>query len=75
MKIPSPRALLAYCKDAEKFPFLLLCIAAALLLCQHWGMTYSNSDDPNITRFTWAQVLEAASGQGRFWLVPISCTS
>lgn len=58
-------------KNPENLALMLLLLAACLLLGQHWGMTLSNSDDPAITRFTFAQVLETASSQGRFWLVPI----
>jgi hypothetical protein len=47
-------------------------IALALLLAQHWGMMLSNSDDPWIIRSTLDQVLETASTQGRFWLIPIN---
>lgn len=47
-------------------------LALALLLAQHWGMMLSNSDDPWIIRSTFAQVLETASTQGRFWLIPIN---
>nr|WP_315493454.1 hypothetical protein [uncultured Rhodoferax sp.] len=47
-------------------------LALALLLAQHWGMMLSNSDDPWIIRSTFAQVLETASVQGRFWLIPIN---
>jgi hypothetical protein len=47
-------------------------IALALLLAQHWGMMLSNSDDPWIIRSTWDQILETASAQGRFWLIPIN---
>jgi hypothetical protein len=50
----------------------VLGIALALLLAQHWGMMLSNSDDPWIIRSTMAQVLETASAQGRFWLIPIN---
>jgi hypothetical protein len=46
--------------------------ALALLLAQHWGMMLSNSDDPWIIRSTMEQVLETASAQGRFWLIPIN---
>ncbi|MFY8043779.1 MAG: hypothetical protein ACOVOD_12730, partial [Rhodoferax sp.] len=44
----------------------------ALLVGQHWGMMLSNSDDPWIVRSTMQQVLDTASSQGRFWLVPIN---
>jgi hypothetical protein len=47
-------------------------VALVLLLVQHWGMMLSNSDDPWIIRSTMAQVLETASAQGRFWLIPIN---
>jgi hypothetical protein len=47
-------------------------IALTLLVAQHWGMMLSNSDDPWIIRSTIAQVLETASAQGRFWLIPIN---
>lgn len=50
----------------------MVAIALALLLSQHWGMTLSNSDDPWIVRASMAQVLETASVQGRFWLIPIN---
>jgi hypothetical protein len=50
----------------------VLGIALTLLLAQHWGMTLSNSDDPWIIRATLDQVLETASAQGRFWLIPIN---
>ncbi|MGQ0708968.1 MAG: hypothetical protein ACT4NV_04385 [Rhodoferax sp.] len=35
-------------------------------------MFLSNSDDPWIIRSTWGEILQAASAQGRFWLVPIN---
>jgi hypothetical protein len=47
-------------------------LALALLLAQHWGMMLSNSDDPWIIRSTLVQVLDTASVQGRFWLIPIN---
>lgn len=47
-------------------------IALALLLWQHWGMMLSNSDDPWIVRASLEQVLDTASVQGRFWLIPIN---
>jgi hypothetical protein len=50
----------------------ILGIALALLLAQHWGMMLSNSDDPWIIRASLDQVLETASTQGRFWLIPIN---
>lgn len=49
-----------------------LALALGLLVAQHWGMFLSNSDDPWITRSTWEEILQAASTQGRFWLVPIN---
>lgn len=51
---------------------ILAALALALLLWQHWGMTLSNSDDPWIVRASMAQVLDTASVQGRFWLIPIN---
>ena len=50
----------------------LIFVAVSLLLSQHWGMLLSNSDDPWIVRSTWREILDAASAQGRFWLIPIN---
>lgn len=51
---------------------VLVGVAIALLTAQHWGMMLSNSDDPWIIRSTYQQILETASTQGRFWLIPIN---
>ncbi|WP_294769605.1 hypothetical protein [uncultured Rhodoferax sp.] len=51
---------------------ILMLLALALLLGQHWGMMLSNSDDPWIIRSSWAMNLKTASDQGRFWLIPIN---
>jgi len=51
---------------------ILLVLGLCLLVGQHWGMMLSNSDDPWITRSTFQEVLDTASAQGRFWLVPIN---
>lgn len=47
-------------------------LALLLLLAQHWGMMLSNSDDPWIIRSSFQHVLDTASVQGRFWLIPIN---
>jgi hypothetical protein len=47
-------------------------LALLLLLVQHWGMMLSNSDDPWIVRSSFQHVLDTASVQGRFWLIPIN---
>lgn len=52
--------------------FGLLLLALALMLGQHWGMTFTNSDDPWITRLGVQGSIDTAKGQGRFWLVPIN---
>lgn len=51
---------------------LLLAIGVCLLVGQHWGMMLSNSDDPWIIRSSFQDILDTASAQGRFWLVPIN---
>lgn len=56
----------------ERLALMLMLLALALLLGQHWGMMLSNSDDPWIIRSTWAMNLKTASDQGRFWLIPIN---
>ncbi len=55
-----------------KTVIILLVLGLCLLVGQHWGMMLSNSDDPWITRSTFQEVLDTASAQGRFWLVPIN---
>lgn len=47
-------------------------LALLLLLVQHWGMMLSNSDDPWIVRSSFQHILDTASVQGRFWLIPIN---
>lgn len=56
---------------------VLMALALVLLLAQHWGMSFTNSDDPWIVQLgydkgLWQGSLEAARVQGRFWLVPIN---
>jgi hypothetical protein len=46
--------------------------ALVLVLVQHWGMTFTNSDDPWIAQFGWQGSIDIAKTQGRFWLVPIN---
>lgn len=57
--------------------FVAMALALALLLLQHWGMTFTNADDPWIVQLgydtgIWQGSLDAAKVQGRFWLVPIN---
>ena len=49
-----------------------LFLALALMLAQHWGMTFSNSDDPWIAQLGLQGSIDTAKAQGRFWLVPIN---
>lgn len=56
----------------DEIAIVLTLLALALLLCQHWGMMLSNSDDPWIIQSTWDMNLKTASEQGRFWLIPIN---
>lgn len=56
-------------------PVVLLLLAAMLLLGQHWGMMFSNGDDPWVARASWDAILKTASEQGRFWLVPVNFLS
>lgn len=55
---------------------VLTALGLLLMLTQHWGMTFTNSDDPWIVQLGYDHGLvegsiEAAKAQGRFWLVPI----
>ncbi len=52
-----------------------LLLATALLLAQHWGMMFSNADDPWVARASLAAIQKTASEQGRFWLVPLNFIS
>lgn len=56
----------------HRWPLVLTGLALVLLLVQHWGMMLSNSDDPWIIRSSFQHVLDTASVQGRFWLIPIN---
>jgi len=56
----------------HRWPLGLTGLALLLLLVQHWGMMLSNSDDPWIIRSSFQHVLDTASVQGRFWLIPIN---
>lgn len=56
---------------------VLMALALLLLLAQHWGMSFTNADDPWIVQLgyekgLWQGSLDAAKVQGRFWLVPIN---
>lgn len=56
--------------------FVLSFLALILLLAQHWGMTFTNSDDPVIAQVGYGPGIlqgsyEEAKLQGRFWLIPI----
>ncbi|HEU0187227.1 MAG TPA: hypothetical protein VFR06_04970 [Gallionellaceae bacterium] len=56
---------------------VLMVLALLLLLAQHWGMSFTNADDPWIVQLgydkgLWQGSLDAAKVQGRFWLVPIN---
>lgn len=56
---------------------VLMALALLLLLAQHWGMSFTNADDPWIVQLgydkgVWQGSLDAAKVQGRFWLVPIN---
>ncbi len=56
---------------------VLMVLALVLLLAQHWGMSFTNADDPWIVQLgydkgLWQGSLDAAKVQGRFWLVPIN---
>lgn len=56
----------------ERAALALTALALVLLVGQHWGMMLSNSDDPWIITSTWEMRWQAASAQGRFWLIPIN---
>lgn len=52
-------------------------VALAMILLQHWGMTFTNSDDPWIVQLGYNSgivqgSIDVAKTQGRFWLVPIN---
>jgi hypothetical protein len=51
---------------------VLMLLALVLMLVQHWGMTFTNSDDPWITQLGLQGSIDTAKTQGRFWLVPIN---
>lgn len=51
--------------------FVATLLAAFLILIQHWGMTFTNADDPWIAQLGVQGTIDTAKTQGRFWLIPV----
>ena len=63
-------------KHIWRFCFLMTIGALFLVLMPHWGMTFTNPDDPVIAQMGYSKgilqgSIENARVQGRFWLIPI----
>jgi len=51
---------------------ILFLTALFLVLCQHWGLSFTNADDPWISQLGIQGSISEAKRQGRFWLIPIT---
>lgn len=50
---------------------VLFFFALILVLIQHWGLSFTNADDPSISQLGFQGSIDNAKSQGRFWLVPV----